>query len=230
MKTLGLTTMFVGLLGGLLAGAGYAQSASEGEQIFRKCVACHQLGDGAKNRAGPVLTGIVGSAAGAAESFRYSASLRAAADAGLVWSSANLFEYLADPTGFLRLFLDDPKARSKMSFKLRQAAFRQNVIAYLAGVRTTAADPWPDRFCIVNSSPDTMFLTTETREGARAFSSLAPGGQLCSATTAHTDGIISVFESEDSFEGCSRIVPVGRVEEMLEFAAFDRCGWGSHNS
>ena len=37
-----------------------AQDAAAGEKIFRKCAACHQVGDGAKNKVGPVLTDVLG--------------------------------------------------------------------------------------------------------------------------------------------------------------------------
>jgi len=38
-----------------------------GAQVFKKCAACHKVGDGARNGVGPVLTGVVGAAAGAHE-------------------------------------------------------------------------------------------------------------------------------------------------------------------
>ncbi|MGE4609924.1 MAG: c-type cytochrome [Paracoccaceae bacterium] len=48
-----------------------AQDAAAGEQVFRKCKACHQIGDGAKNKAGPVLTTASGRIAGTFEGFKY---------------------------------------------------------------------------------------------------------------------------------------------------------------
>ena len=38
--------------------------AAKGEKVFKKCKACHAVGDGAKNKVGPMLNGIVGATAG----------------------------------------------------------------------------------------------------------------------------------------------------------------------
>ena len=45
---------------------------TEGEEIFKACRACHQVGPDAKNALGPVLNGIVGRKAGSVEGFNYS--------------------------------------------------------------------------------------------------------------------------------------------------------------
>lgn len=87
-----------------------------------------------------------------------------------------------------------------------------------------------DGFCIVNASANPHLFATETREGIRQLKQLEPGAHLCVKGTSAPDGIVSVFENEDGFEGCSRIIPVGTSEMMLEYAEFDRCGWGSHKS
>ncbi|MCK4712401.1 MAG: c-type cytochrome, partial [Marinosulfonomonas sp.] len=47
-----------------------AQHAAAGEAIFKKCAACHQIGDGANNGAGPILTGVIGRPAGSVEGFK----------------------------------------------------------------------------------------------------------------------------------------------------------------
>ncbi len=73
-----------------------------GEKVFRKCKSCHQIGEGAKNRTGPLLTGIVGSPAGAVEGFRYSKALMAMAEEGLVWDEASLAAFLAKPKSFMK--------------------------------------------------------------------------------------------------------------------------------
>ena len=99
---------------------------------------------------------------------------------------------------------------------------------------TTAAIPEikapADGFCIVNASTNPHLFATETREGVRQLAELEPGGYLCVEGTSAADGIVSVFENADGFDGCSRIIPVGTSEMMLEYAEFDRCGWGSHKS
>ena len=98
---------------------------AEGEKVFRKCKACHQVGEGAKNRVGPHLNGVVGRAAGAVEGFRYSKPLETAAADGLVWTEDALGAFLADPRGYLK--------GTKMAFAgLKSEEDRAAIAAYLA--------------------------------------------------------------------------------------------------
>ncbi|WP_264210034.1 c-type cytochrome [Leisingera thetidis] len=97
---------------------------AKGEKAFRKCKACHQVGDGAKSKTGPILDGIVGAPAAAAEGFRYSKAMKAAADGGLVWDEAELAAFLAKPKAYMK--------GTKMSFAgLKKEGDIEAVIAYL---------------------------------------------------------------------------------------------------
>ena len=73
-----------------------------GEGAFRQCKSCHQVGDSARNRTGPILNNIVGNPAGSVEGFRYSAPMTEAADDGLLWTSEELTAFLTDPRGYMR--------------------------------------------------------------------------------------------------------------------------------
>ncbi|MCP1167664.1 c-type cytochrome [Limimaricola sp. ASW11-118] len=73
-----------------------------GERVFKKCAACHQVGDNARNRSGPQLNGIVGRSAGTVEGFRYSGAMEEAGAEGLVWDHESLAGFLADPRGYLK--------------------------------------------------------------------------------------------------------------------------------
>jgi S-disulfanyl-L-cysteine oxidoreductase SoxD len=96
-----------------------------GEKVFKKCAACHKVGDKAKNGSGPMLNGIVGRAAGSVDGFRYSGALMDAAAGGLVWNADALHGFLEKPKSFL------PK--TKMSFAgLKKAEDRDAIIAYLS--------------------------------------------------------------------------------------------------
>ncbi|MDG1282495.1 MAG: c-type cytochrome [Pseudorhodobacter sp.] len=96
-----------------------------GEKVFKKCAACHKVGDKAKNGSGPMLNGIVGRAAGSVDGFRYSSALMDAAAGGLVWDADALHVFLEKPKSFL------PK--TKMSFAgLKKAEDRDAIIAYLS--------------------------------------------------------------------------------------------------
>ena len=102
-----------------------ADLVKAGERVFRKCKACHKIGEKAKNGTGPMLNGVFGAAAGAVEGFRYSKAMTAAGEDGLVWDMDSLAGYLADPRGFM------PK--NKMSFAgLKKESDIEAVIAYIA--------------------------------------------------------------------------------------------------
>ena len=104
--------------------AAQAQDAANGEEIFKKCRACHMIGPDAQNRVGPVLNGVIGRKAGMIEGFSYSDANKEAGAKGLVWTEDVLFKYLEKPMVFL------PK--TKMAFAgLTDEADRKDVIAYL---------------------------------------------------------------------------------------------------
>lgn len=76
--------------------------AEAGAKVFKKCKSCHQIGDGAKNKSGPILNGIFENAAGAVDGFKYSKAMRKAADAGLVWDNVELAAFLAKPKTYMK--------------------------------------------------------------------------------------------------------------------------------
>ncbi|WP_372571961.1 c-type cytochrome [Ruegeria jejuensis] len=99
--------------------------ADKGEKVFRKCKACHAVGDGAENKVGPVLNGIVGRQVGTIDGFKYSDTLVALSEEGVVWSPEELDAFLTKPRDYAK--------GTKMSFAgLRKEDERVNVIAYLA--------------------------------------------------------------------------------------------------
>ncbi len=100
---------------------------AKGEKVFRKCAACHQVGDGAKNRVGPVLTEVVGAPAGHLEDFKYSKALMGMAQEGLVWNDETLGAFLANPKSFMK--------GTKMGFAgLKKDDDIKAIIAYLSSL------------------------------------------------------------------------------------------------
>ena len=69
----------------------------EGEEVFKACRACHQVGPTAKNVLGPVLNGILDRKAGTIAGFNYSPANLKAGEEGWVWTEANLNKYLENP-------------------------------------------------------------------------------------------------------------------------------------
>ena len=111
-----------------------------GEIAYSKqCVACHVVvnDDGEKlagrnGKSGPNLYNIAGASAGIVEDYRYGKSIVAAgAKNGLIWTEETFVAYVQDPKGFLRSFLEDKKARAKMSYKVRNEDDARNIYAYL---------------------------------------------------------------------------------------------------
>ncbi len=103
------------------------EQIAAGEKAFKKCSACHQVGEGAKNRSGPHLNALFGRVAGSIDGFKYSKGMTEAGEGGLVWDDTTLAEFLAKPRDYIQ--------RTKMSF----AGFRKEedigaVIAYLRSV------------------------------------------------------------------------------------------------
>ncbi len=115
-----LLTAFIAALI-LLPAPGMAQDIAAGEAVFKKCAACHAVGEGAKNRVGPVLNSVIGRPAGKVEGFKYSSAM---ADSGLVWDEATLANYLRSPK--------DLVPKTKMAFAgLKEDADILNLVAYL---------------------------------------------------------------------------------------------------
>ncbi|MCW5647916.1 MAG: cytochrome c family protein [Sphingopyxis sp.] len=69
-------------------------TAAMGEQIFKRCVACHTVDKGGRNGIGPNLHGIVGAPVAAKPGFSYSGAMKAK---GGVWDEATLDAYLEAP-------------------------------------------------------------------------------------------------------------------------------------
>jgi cytochrome c len=128
----------------MTAAPAVAQDAAAGERVWAQCRACHMIQDDdgtdiqRGGRTGPNLYNIIGSTAGTEEGFRYSAGMVAAGEAGLVWDEENIVAYLADPTAFLREYLDDNSVRGNMAFQLRREEQARDMAAYLATVSPDA--------------------------------------------------------------------------------------------
>jgi cytochrome c len=71
-----------------------AQDLAAGEQSFKKCLPCHAVGEGAKNKVGPLLNGIEGRKSGTIEGFTYTDANK---NSGLVWDEATFRDYIKDP-------------------------------------------------------------------------------------------------------------------------------------
>lgn len=97
--------------------------AEAGAKVFRKCQACHAVGEDAKNKVGPILNGIVDRQVATVPDFDYSDALLEMTDN--TWTPEALAAFLEKPR--------DYAPGTKMTFAgLRKEEERANVIAYLA--------------------------------------------------------------------------------------------------
>lgn len=122
-----------------------------GEELYRACATCHEIGEGARNRAGPHLTGIVGRAAGAIEGFRYSSAIGAS---GLVWDVDMLSRYIEDPQGTM--------PGTRMAYRgMADSQQRTDLIAYLASFEAEeVAMPFelsPEAAAVLAVAPDMAY-------------------------------------------------------------------------
>jgi cytochrome c len=103
-----------------------------GENVFKKCAACHTINAGGANGIGPNLHGVVGEAIGAGRGgFAFSDALKSH---GGAWDWTNLNAWLTSP----RRFADG----TKMSFAgLSSAQDRANLMVYLNSQGSSLALP-----------------------------------------------------------------------------------------
>jgi cytochrome c len=133
-----------------------AGDATKGEATFKQCQTCHSVmdetgkvvaGKGAKT--GPNLYGVFGRQVGSYPDFKYGDAIIAAGKTGLVWDEASFVDYVQDPTNHWKTVLGDKSAKSKMMFKVKNAAIAEDVYAYLiqfspnAGAAAAQADVAP---------------------------------------------------------------------------------------
>lgn len=101
-----------------------AGDATKGEKIFKRCISCHMVGEGAKPRVGPALNNIFSRGIGAVEGYSYSKSMKEFAASEGKWTEENLSAYLESPRSVVKGTI--------MSFGgLRKDTDRADVIAYL---------------------------------------------------------------------------------------------------
>lgn len=130
-KTLGITAIVATVAGITFAGPAAAEgNAENGEKLAKRCIACHSFEEGGPNKVGPNLFNVVAQP-GANPEFKFSRGFAEAVEAGFEWSDDNLAAYLGDPTGFVREVTGNDKARSKMTYKIKDEQDRKDLVAYL---------------------------------------------------------------------------------------------------
>jgi cytochrome c len=110
----------------LATGSAIAQETAveAGAFVYRRCLPCHQVGEGAANTMGPVLNDVLGRQAGTYPNFTYSQAITDAGQNGLIWTTETLSQFIASPKKVL--------PGNKMAFiGVRDDEDRSNIVAYL---------------------------------------------------------------------------------------------------
>jgi cytochrome c len=76
------------------ASGALAQDVAAGKTSFNKCLPCHAIGEGAKNKIGPEQNGLDGRKAGTVEGYSYSDANK---NSGITWNKEQFLEYIKDP-------------------------------------------------------------------------------------------------------------------------------------
>lgn len=90
LKRLAITTLALAASGG----AGFAQDLAAGATAYKKCAACHDVGETAKNKVGPILNGLEGRKSGTIPGYNYTDANK---NSGISWDQATFLEYIKDP-------------------------------------------------------------------------------------------------------------------------------------
>lgn len=122
-----------------------AADIKAGEKVFKKCKACHAVGEGAKNKVGPHLNEVFGRVAGSLEGFKYSKAMQKAGEDGLVWNVETMDQFLLKPKKLIK--------KTKMAFGgLKKDKDRENIIGYLQTFSTGGQEGEPAKAAVEEST------------------------------------------------------------------------------
>jgi cytochrome c len=184
-----ITAVFAGLFG-LLATTAQAEllgDAKRGEQLFRDCSACHQVGPEARNRVGPHLNNIFGrKAGGVGGDFRYSKGLTRMGADGLVWGYDTLHAYIDNPKALV--------SDTRMAYRgMKDETDRADLLAYLREYSASPANI-PEsaptaRATEVVLSPEILAIAGDTAYGEYLSSECL----TCHLRSGSNDGIPGII-------------------------------------
>ncbi len=172
-----------------------AQSAAnpvKGEELFKQCMACHAIGDGATHTVGPTLNHVFGRMAGSAEGYtNFSDAMKAKGDTDqLLWDEKSLYIFLAGPARYV--------PGTTMGFEgLRREQEIKDLLAYLitfspaytpeSGEAVAASDAAAATLPVITAS-DEVETPEFTDEFMTTDAVIATGGDLWGKQCRHCHG------------------------------------------
>ena len=143
--------------------------AAQGEQVFKKCAACHNADPGGANALGPGLFGVMGNPVAAHPGFAFSDALKGH---GGTWDWDNMSAWLANPKKFA--------PGTKMTFAgLSKPEDRANVMAFLnsRGGKLTVPPPPAEDAATAAAEADDAGAQKAENEGVMTEQQAVAGGQ-----------------------------------------------------
>jgi cytochrome c len=74
-------------------------TVKHGEKVFKKCIACHTIAKGGKNKIGPAIFGVLGKKSGSVSNYKYSKALLAH---GKTWGFEEINAFLTKPQVYIK--------------------------------------------------------------------------------------------------------------------------------
>ena len=74
-------------------------TVKHGEKVFKKCIACHTIAKGGKNKIGPAIFGILGKKSGSVSNYKYSKALLAHEK---TWGFEEMNAFLTKPQAYIK--------------------------------------------------------------------------------------------------------------------------------
>jgi len=199
LKSLSLTAALLSLP--VLATSALAEGdAVAGKKVFKKCAACHAVGDGAKNKVGPQLNDIFGRTAGGLDGYKYSKAMIKAGEEGLVWDNETMATYLKKPRAMIK--------GTKMAFAgLRKDKDLDNVIAYLATFSAEAPASTPSDDSAAAPAPEKIETAAASKPAPTATASAAGAGKVFGLGRVATNEEVTAWDIDIRPDGVG--LPVG---------------------
>lgn len=137
-------------------------SAEDGAKVAKKCVSCHNFGEGEGNKTGPHLYGVIGRTIASVPDFAYSDAMnKVAADHG-TWTYEGINAFVTNPKAYA--------PGTKMGFAgLASEKDRANLLAYL---QSLSHDPVP--FPTADAAPAAAPAADAAAPAADAAAPAAP--------------------------------------------------------
>ena len=107
----------------LMSSTAWAGDVEKGEKNFKKCMACHSIEEGGKNKVGPNLWNVMNRGTGQTEGYKYSKKFAAWAEENPEWTPELMDAWLENSKKLVK--------GTKMAFKEKKEEKRADIIAYL---------------------------------------------------------------------------------------------------